>query len=443
MTNAKWRWKAVALWLISVSAYAQAQQTYTLEQALSSALEHSHGIAIARNQAAQAANVARPGNAGLLPTLTLTGNGNYTNNNTNIEFATGDRIAQNGAQSIGANATLQLNYVLFNGLANVNTLRQFQSLQDIADLNIRLTIENTLLMVTASYYEVARLSELKRVTEEAINISNDRYSRALLRTELGSGSRLDLLNAEVSLNADSVNYVRTLTELNNAKRNLMVAVSLEPGIDFKVDTALFFQSGLVLDDLRNRALAQNSALAIARTNEKATTFAAKAAEGRYVPQLTVGGSYNYNTQNNEANFTRSLQIDGFGLTAGLRWDLYTGQQRQTAVRNAKLDLLNNQEALENTRKQILRDLENAYNTYINALYVMQKEERNVRTNKLNFARTQELFNLGQRNGTEFREAQLNLVQSESNYSNARYLAKIAEVELIRIAGMLLGENDNK
>jgi outer membrane protein TolC len=74
---------------------------------------------------------------------------------------------------------------------------------------------------------------------------------------------------------------------------------------------------------------------------------------------------------------------------------------------------------------------------------MQKEERNVRTNKLNFARTQELFNLGQRNGTEFREAQLNLVQSESNYSNARYLAKIAEVELIRIAGMLLGENDNK
>jgi outer membrane protein TolC len=237
--------------------------------------------------------------------------------------------------------------------------------------------------------------------------------------------------------------VRTLTELNNAKRNLMVAVSLEPGIDFKVDTALFFQSGLVLDDLRNRALAQNSALAIARTNEKATTFAAKAAEGRYVPQLTVGGSYNYNTQNNEANFTRSLQIDGFGLTAGLRWDLYTGQQRQTAVRNAKLDLLNNQEALENTRKQILRDLENAYNTYINALYVMQKEERNVRTNKLNFARTQELFNLGQRNGTEFREAQLNLVQSESNYSNARYLAKIAEVELIRIAGMLLGENDNK
>ena len=161
-----------------------------------------------------------------------------------------------------------------------------------------------------------------------------------------------------------------------------------------------------------------------------------------MPQVTVGGSYNYIVQNNEANFTRNLQIDGFGLAAGLRWDLFTGQQRQTAVRNAKLDLSSNQEALEDTRKQIIRDLENAYNTYINALYVMNKEERNVQTNKLNFERTEELFNLGQLNGTQFREAQLNLVQSESNYSNARYLAKIAEIELIRIAGLLLGETQN-
>ena len=439
MTSAKWRWKAVTLWLISVSAFAQAQQTFSLEQALSTALENNHGIAIARNQAEQADNVARPGNAGMLPTLTLTGNGTYSNNNTNIEFATGDQIVQNGAQSVGANASLQVNYVLFNGLANLNTLRQFEAIRTIADLNLRLTIENTLLFVTANYYEVARLSELKRVNEEAISISQDRYNRALLRANLGSGSRLDLLNAEVSLNADSVNYFRAITDLENAKRNLMVAVSLEPTTSFTVDTALFFQSGLLLENLRTSALEQNSALAIARTNAKATQFAYKASEGRFLPQLTIGGSYNYNTQNNEANFTRSLQIDGFGLNAGLRWDLYTGQQRQTAVRNAKLDLANNQEALEDTRKQILRDLENAYNTYVNALYVMQKEERNVKTNTLNFERTQELFNLGQLNGTQFREAQLNLVQSESNYSNARYLAKIAEVELIRIAGLLLGE----
>jgi outer membrane protein TolC len=72
---------------------------------------------------------------------------------------------------------------------------------------------------------------------------------------------------------------------------------------------------------------------------------------------------------------------------------------------------------------------------------MNKEERNKETNKLNFQRTEELFNLGQLNGTQFREAQLNLVTSQANYSNARYLAKIAEIQLIRIAGLLLGPEE--
>jgi len=436
------KWRYTAIWLISLVSLAQAQQKFTLEQAISTALENNHGIAIARNQAEQADNIARPGNAGMLPTLSLNGSGSYSKNNTAIELATGQNIDQAGAQSLAANAALQLDYVLFNGLANINTLRQFKALSSMADLGLRLTIENTLLLVTANYYEVARLSEIKRVNEEAITISKDRYNRALLRTDLGSGSRLDLLNAEVSLNADSVNYFRTITELENAKRNLMVAISLEPSTDFDVDTTLFFQAGLILDNLKQSALDQNSALAIARMNEEAATYALKANEGSYLPQITLGGAYNYTTQNNEAAITRNLQIDGFSLNAGLRWNLFTGNQRQTAVRNAKLELATNQEALEDTRKQILRDLENAYNTYLNALYVMNKEERNVQTNKLNFERTEELFNLGQLNGTQFREAQLNLVQSESNYSNSRYLAKIAEVELIRIAGLLLGENQN-
>lgn len=418
---------------------ASGQQSLTLEQALTLALNSNHGIAIARNQAEQAENTARPGNAGLLPTVGVIGGGNFNQNNTNIVLASNDVIAQDAAQSVAYNASIQVNYTLFNGLANLNTLRQFQELKNVADENLRLTIENTLLQVTALYYEVARLSEIKRVNEESIAISKDRYDRASLRNELGSGGKLDMLNAEVTLTADSVQYMQTITALENAKRDLMVAMSQEPVSNFTVDTTLYFQTDLLLEDLEKSALAQNSFLAIARASERATQYQLKATEGRYLPQLTVGGAYNYSGQENQASFIKSSQLDGFGLTAGLRWDLFTGYTRQTAVRNAKLQLESNQEQVENTRKQILRDLENAYNLYINALFVMNKQQRNVQTNVLNFSRTVELFNLGQVIGTQFREAQLNLIQSQSSYANARYLAKIAEVQLIRIAGLLLGD----
>ena len=433
----KKKWQ-IALVCISVSLLAFGQETLTLEQAINQALEVNHGIAIARNQKEQATNVARPGNAGLLPTVSVVGGGNYSNNNTNIEFANGDGINQNGAQSIATSASVQLNQILFNGLANINTLYQFQELENIAEVNVRLTIENTLLTVIASYYEVARLTEIKRVNLQAINISKDRYDRAFLRSDLGSGSKIDLLNAEVSLNADSVSFFRTTTELENAKRNLMVAISLEPNTNFRVDTTLVFEDGLNLADLERNTLEQNSFIAIARLNEKATSYQLKAAKGGYLPQVTIGGGYNYNTQNNEASFTKSFQADGIGLNAGIQWNLFDAQRRETNVRNARLALASNQESVENTRKQILRDLENAYSIYVNSIYVMNKEARNTQTNKLNFNRTEELFNLGQLNGTQFREAQLNLAQSNANYSNARYLAKVAEVQLVRIAGMLLG-----
>jgi outer membrane protein TolC len=437
--NANLRW--TLLLLISVIG-VNGQQKFTLEQALSTALKENHGIAIARNQSEQAANLARPGNAGLLPVVGVVAGTNYNNNNTNFEFANGEVIEQDLAESIGANAALQLNYVLFNGLANINTLRQLQELQNVADVNLRLTIENTLINVTANYYEVARLTEIKRVNEEAILISQDRYQRAKLRGDLGSGSRIDLLNAEVSLNADSVNYFRTLTDLENAKRNLMVAISLEPTTNFDVDTTLYFQDGLVLQELQQSALDQNSFIAISRANERASQYEVKAVKGSYLPQITLGGAYNYSAQQNEANFISQSQLDGLGINAGLTWDIFAGNRRQTDVRNAELELASNRENVEDTRKQIIRDLQNAYNTYINSLYVMNKEQRNKETNKLNFQRTEELFNLGQLNGTQFREAQLNLAQSQANYSNARYLAKIAEIQLIRIAGLLLGPEED-
>lgn len=430
-------------WLLSIALVSNilfvfGQNTLTLEEAVRTALEQNHGIAISENQKEQASNIARPGNAGLLPIVTATDNTSLNNSNTNIELASNDVIQRDGAKSTANTASVQLTYVLFNGLSNINKLRWFNELENIADVNLRLTIENTLLTVIASYYEVARLTEISRVNRQAITISLDRYNRAHLRSDLGSGSRIDLLNSEVNLNADSVAYYRTTTELENAKRNLMVAISAEPRTDFLVDTTLVFQDGLNLPDLERNALEQNSFLAIARLNERATQYEVKVAKGSYYPEITLGGAYNYNTQANEASFTRSLQIDGFGMNAGIRWNLFDAQRRETVLRNAKLTLESNQEIVEDTRKQIIRDLENAYNLYINSIYVMNKEARNTKTNLLNFKRTEELFNLGQLNGTQFREAQLNLAQSNANYSNARYLAKIAEIQVIRVAGLLLG-----
>ena len=55
----------------------------------------------------------------------------------------------------------------------------------------------------------------------------------------------------------------------------------------------------------------------------------------------------------------------------------------------------------------------------------------------NFTRSEELFKNGQITGTEFREAQLNLLNAEVQLYLSQVSAKLAEYELMRLSGSLI------
>jgi len=322
-------------------------------------------------------------------------------------------------------------------MGNMNTLKQLNEIQSAAELDYRLTVERNLVNIASDYYEVSRLFQNSIVTEEAIAVSLDRYERAKERNVLGSGLKLDLLNAEVDLNSDSVNYYTNLTELNNAKRNLNATMGIKPSDNFEVDTSIFFQPTLNLDELRNYGLENNAQLLISERLKFATDYDLKVAKGGYSPEVSLSGSYGYNRQDNQANFLTYAQNTGFNGGVSLRWNLFEAQRRDTRVQNAKLNVDSQNELLRQAQNDFLTNITNAYNTYVNSLYVVNMQKRNVVTNELNFERTQELFSYGQITNVQFRDAQLNLFQAKATYNNARFLAKIAEINLIQLSGKLL------
>ncbi|NVK03337.1 MAG: TolC family protein [Flavobacteriia bacterium] len=439
-----------ALFLLSVSAYAQDPaesiglnqgEFLSLDSAITIAIKNNHGIAIARNNTQIAANNARPGVSGLYPTLTVNGGATLNNNDSEIEFVTGETQNVDGAQSLGTNANVTLSYTVFDGLRNWNAYRQAQTLEDAAVANQRLTVENTLVSVIAQYYEVARQTQNFGIAQEAITISLDRYNRAELRKELGAGVTLDLLNAEVDLNRDSVNFRSAGTQLLNAKRTLSVLMGLNPTTDFTVETEVQFSSLLTAEQFKSKALQQNAALIAARRNQRASDYAVSAANGQlFSPVISVNGGYGFNRQDSEAGFLVSNQATGWNVGVNLRWNLWDGQASQTRRDNARLQAENARSQVLNTEQQLAADIENAYTTYVNALYILRTEERNLETSKLNFERTRESFALGQVTNTTYREAQLNYLRSEAALLNATYVAKVAEVRLLQLSGILLDDN---
>ena len=185
-----WRKHAISLGLLLVGGTALAQDTLSLQQVISLALVNEHGIRIAKNEAAIAGNLATAGNAGLLPRLDASGRGNYSNQDTKLDFAEGfPDVERNGVENTTLAGQLGLTYTLFNGMGNFATLERAQLNAQLADLGTRAQIEGTLTQVIALYYAIAALDEDVSITQRILEISADRFSRQKGKAALGGAGR--------------------------------------------------------------------------------------------------------------------------------------------------------------------------------------------------------------------------------------------------------------
>ena len=167
----------------------------------------------------------------------------------------------------------------------------------------------------------------------------------------------------------------------------------------------------------------------------------KSNKSSYLPTLDLIGSYGWNKNNNNGASFVSVSTNT-GLTGGLSlsWDIFDGGSTITNVKNAKINLESQQLQKEQILIDVERNFNNAWDDYQNKLIIYQVQERNIVTAKNNFERTNENFKLGQVTSIEFRQAQLNLLNTEVSRNQAKYDAKLSELEVLQLSGELLNVN---
>jgi len=107
------------------------------------------------------------------------------------------------------------------------------------------------------------------------------------------------------------------------------------------------------------------------------------------------------------------------------------------MQNAVINLSNQKLQIDQLRQQIERDIINAWSNYQNSLFVLQVEENAVQTNKENFVRTEEQINIGRLTSIEFRQAQLNFLNAQTSFNNAKFDTKLREIQLLQLVGKLI------
>ncbi len=418
------------------------------QDAIALALENNYGINVAKNQVEVAKNNKSVLNSGYLPTLTGTASANYTRDDSVIEFP--GQLNQDGspradveinqAEAQRYNSALNVNYTLFDGLGRLYNFKGLKEQYQLSELQARETIENTILQLFSVYFEVARLTENENVFKQALEISRDRFKRSEYAFEYGQNTKLDILNAQVDITNDSINVLNARQQLSNTKRDLNVLLNQNLNELYAVDTLIMFIPKLQLEEFIEQATLNNVALLQTERTLSINAYDIKVQKSGYLPKIGLNGSYGWNlNQSAPSAFFPGTNNDNknFGLGASLTWNLFDGGGTTVRVKNAKIAYENQELLKKQVELEVNRDIQNALSIYENRLKIFNIQEQNVITNQNNFDRSKEQFQLGRITSIEFRQAQINLLNAQTNKNLAKYDAKLAELQLLQLTGQLL------
>lgn len=420
------------------SGALSAQPLLDKVQAVEITLENNYNIRLTRNDVEQAKNNAKILNSGYLPSVSARGGINYSHRDTHSELHDGTVHNTTGMDTYLYNSSIGLNYTLFDGMGRKYNYEKLKERYGLSELQLRQTIESTVLELFAVYYEVARLTQNKINQEETVGISRNRLLRARYGYEYGQNTQLDVLNAEVDFNNDSIAYLNISQELDNVKRDLNVLLGRDVNEMFEVDTTVVYQAGLTLEMLREAALKNNVSLLLSQSLLQNSKYDLGISKSGYAPKVNLNAGYNWDRTRYDPVATTNYQTI-IGPVAGLNlsWNIFDGGYTKTRVQNAKIAIENQKISLEQTKQFLERSLNNAWGLYRNALFVLEAEKKNLNTSQRNFDRTVDQNKLGLITNIEFRQAQVNLLRAKLNYNRAKYQAKTAELALLKLSGDLM------
>ena len=425
---------------ILISLSSKAQEMLRLEDAIQQGLQNQYSIQILKKKEILAANDNSLGNAGFLPTITGTATKNYTISGLDQEFFGGLRapLVQSGVNSNNGNAGIAMAWTLYDGKGMFVLRDRFKELQNLGTKQTESSIENLIAQISNLYYDIIRQDLRVNNFRKGLEISNDRLKLAKDRYEVGQGSKVDYYSAQVDYNEDKALLLAQEQSYLNTKISLNTLLVRPHLTTFQTLAVIDLLPKLNLNELKEMALKQNPTLMAALVSKKISDLDTRNLKSQQTPQVDLLAGYAVSNVYNGAGFgvqKGSSDVFNYGLRATI--NIFDGYNQKRRIQNAKIASEIAQLQIEDTKNQLIAAIERSFTAYENALNLIALETENYTIAKQNIDIAFDRFKIGIATSYELREVQRNAVAAETRLIEAKYSAKSAEIELIRLSGNLL------
>ena len=406
------------------------ENSLDISQALEIALENNYGIIISKSEIDIASINNSWGTAGRYPTIGF--NASSSNSMELVNSTSYNRIS----------GGLGLDWVLFNGFKVNITKDNLVKLDQIAKGRSGVVVENTIQDVILNYYNILLQKERLNVLQTLMNISKDRYDYEQSRYEIGGSVTTNVLLAKNIYLDDKASYINQEVVVRNAIRNLNFLLGEDPSTEwiltneFKSDTSEY-----VLGDLLNKMMDNNQTLQNQYANLLIQKNNIDLQRSSLYPRVSLSAGINnsYTWNNPEGIVSNPVEVLSPYGNINLTYDLFTAGNRKSDIDIARINEQISQAETEEMKHSLTNQLFNEYD-----MYNVRKSLLNIATEskiaaELNLQIAEEKFKSGAINSFNYRDIQLNYLNSALNQLQSIYNLIYSNTTLTRLTGGFLNE----
>ncbi len=404
---------------------AQSDKVWTLKECVNYALENNISVKqseLDRNSSTQDVIAAK---WNFFPNLNASASQNY-NFGSSIDVTGGRSSANYRSNNFGVSSSV----VLFNGFANLHTLKQATIGIDVQDAALEKMKNDISLNVINAYLQILFAKEQVKVAQSQVDISQSEVTRT---TELVTAGVLpdgDLLNVKSTLTTDNQNLVVAQNSLAIARLQLAQLLQLQDmGINIEEINVEIADKSILNNDVMaiyNKANETFPEIRLAELNIQSAEESIKIAQSNYYPSLNL--SYGFNTvyQHRQGfpdyiDFPNQINDNlGHSVVLSLNVPIFNRFQYRTNVNKAKINVEQIQYNLESERFRLRETIQTAYTDALAAAKSYDAAKISVDALDKSFNYAQEKMQSGAISSFDFNQSKNNLVAAQSQLIRAKY-----------------------
>lgn len=342
----------------------------------------------------------------------LTADNTYENTNT-----------ANTSFNLGADVTL------FQGFAIRNNIELGKLNLEAATADLEKARDDIRIAVAKAYVQILYNREILQVAENQIVVDSIQVERLTFMMQNGKASQADVSAQIATLSRSELSRTQARNNLTLSILDLTQLLELESPEDFEVEvpSADAFETGRLTnpEEIYSEAVIIKPSIRTEQIRLDNAETNIRIAEGNFLPSLSLSGGLgtNYYT-------TSGRDMDSFGkqlennfsqyLGLSLSVPVFSRLSNRNGVRSAQISYMNQQLQLENARKSLYKEIQQAYYSAV-ASESKYLSSVAAETSALeSFQITEAKYEGGMASITEFNESKGRWIEAASNLAQARY-----------------------